>query len=222
MIPQPLMAIKRLGKNVLILSVCQALGLSGVPLVLLLGGIIGSELAPSEKWATLPIAIVVIGIALFSIPAAMVMKWIGRKRGFIISSAVGSAATLGAAFAISVQSFSLFCFMVLFIGGSTAFIAQYRFAAAESVEQKYSARAVSFVLIGGIVAGFLGPEIGRDGKDWLGFGDYTGSFVAMALMFALSGVLLLFISEKAVKKESVMEQERPLKAVVSQRTFLVA
>jgi len=218
----PISALTRLGRNVAILSACQALGFSGVPLVLLAGSIVGSELAPSPAWATLPIASVVVGIALFTIPAALIMNWIGRKRGFIAAAIVAAVAALGAALAIAVQSFPLFCLMMLFMGGNTAFVMQYRFAATESVERNYAGRAVSFVLVGGIIAGFLGPEIGRDAKDWLGYGAYSGSFVIMAILYTVSAILLLFIKDITAKEDTDKRPERPLRTIVVQRTYLVA
>jgi len=218
----PMSSLVILGRNVVILSICQALGFSGVPLVLLAGGIVGSELAPSPAWATLPIAFVVVGIALFTIPAALIMNWIGRKRGFILAAIVAAVAALGAALAIAVQSFPLFCLMMLFMGGNTAFVMQYRFAATESVERNYAGRAVSFVLVGGIIAGFLGPEIGRDAKDWLGYGAYSGSFVIMAILYAASAILLVFIRNVTAKEDTDKRPERSLRAIVTQRTYLVA
>ncbi|MBI2287470.1 MAG: MFS transporter [Chloroflexi bacterium] len=218
----PISALIQLGRNVAILSACQALGFSGVPLVLLAGGIVGSELAPSPAWATLPIALVTVGIALFTIPASLLMKLIGRKRGFIIAAVVATVAALGAAFAIAIQNFFLFCLMMLFIGGNSAFVMQYRFAATESVERNYTGRAISFVLIGGIIAGFLGPEIGRDAKDWLGYGTYSGSFVIIAILYAVSAILLLFIKDITAKEDNDKRPERPLRTIVTQRTYLVA
>ncbi|MDP2730518.1 MAG: MFS transporter [Dehalococcoidales bacterium] len=218
----PISALTRLGRNVAILSVCMALGFSGLSLVLLAGGIVGSELAPAPALVTLPIAVAVVGIAIFTIPAALLMKRIGRKRGFVISAAAASAAALVAAFAISIHSFFLFCTMMLFIGGNAAFIQQYRFAATESVEPKYAGRAVSLVLVGGIVAGFLGPEIGRDAKDWLGYGEYSGSFVALSIILVVSVILLLLIRDIAAKDVNDNKPERPLRAIVFQRNYLIA
>src|SRR4030067_1843789 len=97
----PISALPRLGRNVAILSACQALGFSGVPLVLLAGSIVGSELAPSPAWATLPIASVVVGIALFTIPAALIMNRLGRKRGFLIAAPVAAGGAFGTALALS-------------------------------------------------------------------------------------------------------------------------
>jgi MFS family permease len=200
----------------------MALGFSGISLVLLAGGIVGTELAPTPAWATLPVAFAVVGIAIFTIPAALLMKRIGRKRGFIIAAIIAAAAAMGAAYAITIHSFVLFCTMMLFVGGNAAFVQQYRFAATESVESNYAGRAVSFVLVGGIIAGFLGPEIGRVAKDWLGYGAYSGSFVAMALLFVVTVILLLFLRNITVKEDIDKKQERPLKAIVAQRTYLIA
>jgi MFS family permease len=218
----PISALIRLGRSVAILSVCMALGFSGLSMVLLAGGIVGSKLAPIPELATLPIAVAVVGIAIFTIPASLIMKRIGRKRGFIIAAVVASSAALGAALAISIQNFFLFCTMMLFVGGNVAFVQQYRFAATESVEPKYAGRAVSLVLVGGIVAGFLGPEIARDAKDWLGYGEYSGSFVAMALFFVVSAILLLLIKDIAAKGVNDSKPERPLRTIVFQRNYLIA
>ena len=210
------------GRNVFILSACQALGSSGLPLVILAGGIVAADLAPASTWATLPMALAIVGSAFFTIPAALVMKRIGRKRSFIIAAVVATAAALMAALAIAAQSFLIFCTMMVFLGGSAAFIQQYRFAAAESVERSYTGRAISFVLVGGIVAGFLGPEIGRDARDWLGHGAYSGSFIVLAILYAVSVFLLLFMRDTAVRKDDNTGAERPLSKIVVQPTYLAA
>ena len=210
------------GRNVARLSACMALGFSGLSLVLLAGGIVGSQMAPTPVLATFPIALAVVGLAVTAIPAALLMKRIGRKRGFVIAAIVAAVAALGAAFAIAIQSFFLFCIMMLFVGGNAAFVQQYRFAAVESAAPRHAGRAVSFVLAGGIIAGFLGPQIGRDAKDWLGYGEYSGSFVALAVVLLVSAVVLLFVKETAVKHVGETKPERPLRAIVFQPNYLVA
>ena len=218
----PKSVLSTVGRNVVILSACQALGSSGLPLVILAGSIVGAALAPASTWATLPMALAVVGSAFFTIPAALVMKRIGRKRSFIIAAIVATAAALVAAFAIAAQSFLIFCTMMVLLGGCTAFVQQYRFAAAESVEHSHVGRAISFVLVGGIVAGFLGPEIGRDARDWLGYGAYSGSFVVLAILYAVSVFLLLFMRDTAARKDDNTGAERPLSKIVVQPTYLAA
>jgi predicted MFS family arabinose efflux permease len=191
-------------------------------MVLLIGGIIGAELAPSPALATLPITITVVGVALFTIPAVMLMKRFGRKAGFVGSSLVTALAALLAAYALGIESFLLFCTAMVLIGSNTAFVNQYRFAAAESVEAQHVSKAVSFVLLGGVLAGYLGPEVAKRTKDWLDYGLYTGSFVALAALSVIVVVLLLFLREVAPQEDGATGGKRPLKVVIAQPIYLVA
>ena len=47
--------------NVWLLALCNALAFSATPLMMLVGRLLGAELAPSVEWATLPIATMVVG-----------------------------------------------------------------------------------------------------------------------------------------------------------------
>ena len=128
-------------------------------ITVLLGGVVGSILAPDPKWATLPVALMVIGGATTSFPAAYLMRLSGRKFGFILASFVGISAGLLAAYAIHREVFALFCVASLLIGSQNSFVQQYRFAAAESVTLNNASKAISFMMLGGIVAAYLGPEL---------------------------------------------------------------
>ncbi len=217
-------------RNIPILGISQVLCVSGVALLSLLGGIIGADLSPSPAWVTLPVSLVTVGVALNTIPAALLMQRIGRRKGFMAAAALAGLAALLAAYAVNQRSFVLFCIATFLTGMNGAFVQQYRFAAAESVEPDHSARAVSLVLVGGIVAGFLGPELAKWTKDWLPAGLYTGSFVSVAAFYAAAAVLLSFL--KDVPLEAARPQAtgpagpasagRPLKAIAAQPTYLLA
>ena len=209
-------------RNVAILSVCQAIGFCGVPVVLLIGGIVGAGLAPSPAWATLPITSMVVGTALSTVPAALLMERAGRRLGFVLSAVIAAFACLGAIYAIASASFLGFCLATLALGVHTAFLQQYRFAAAESVERRYAGRAVSLLLVGGAVAGYVGPEIARLTKDLLSYGAYSGSFLVLAGLYALVAVILLFLQDVARKTQAVGEPARPLRTVLAQPSYLAA
>jgi MFS family permease len=218
-------------RNVLILSVSQAIGLSGIAAVALLGGLIGSDIAPSPAWATLPNSIAVVGVALASVPAALLMKRIGRRAGFTAAAALASLAAFLAAIAVARGDFWLFCLGTLLIGVNGAFMQQYRFAATESVEPTYTSRAVALVLMGGIVAGFVGPELAQQARDWLPAGLYVGSFASVAALYAIAALLLSFLRDVGagdlIREASTFEdgepgEERPLRLLVVQPIFLVA
>lgn len=210
-------------RNVAVLSLGQAVGVAGIATYVLLGGIIGAELGPSPTWATLPVALTVVGTLVSTIPAALLMKRIGRRLGFVLGLLAAGVAMLLAAGAVAWHSFALFGAGALLIGASGALVQQYRFAAAESVEERHAGRAVSLVLLGGIAAGYLGPELTRFSKDWLAIGEYAGSFVSVAALYALMAVVMLsFFKNVAPRQAEASGGERPLRQIVGQPTYLTA
>ncbi len=210
-----------LSRNVVILSLCQALASSGASLVVFTGGLVGAELAPSPEWATLSVAAMVVGTALFTIPASLLMRRFGRRPGMISAAILAALAAGGSAYAIAIHQFFLFCGAILLIGGNLAFVQQYRFAAAESMPTN-PGRAVSFVLLGGMAAGILGPEIGKRTRVWLAGGEYVGSFASLVFLYLLVAILLSFLATPPVKRETYSGGERPLRKVIAQPDFLVA
>ena len=54
------------------------------PIMILMGGFVGSKLAFNPEFSTLPIALVVVGTVSGIIPATFLMKKIGRKKGFVL------------------------------------------------------------------------------------------------------------------------------------------
>jgi MFS family permease len=191
-------------------------------MIVLLSGIIGAELSPYRSLTTLPMAVMVIGGAVFSIPAALLMKRIGRRPGSMIGAGLAITAACCGMYGIAVKSFLLFCLATLFFGGSMSFVQQYRFAATESVDRKHVGRAVSWVMIGGIIAAFLGPELVRSFKDLLPYGLYTGSFAALASVNIISLLLLTQLEIPLAPEEIVDGEERPLTRIIRQPLFFSA
>jgi MFS family permease len=207
---------------VIILSLSQALAFSVAPAVTLIGGILGSEMAPNPSLATLPISIMVVGLALNAVPAALLMQRIGRRLGFMAAALLTGLACLLAAYAVGQENFLLYCLATFLIGVNGAFVMQYRFAAAESVAPQYVGRAVSLVLVGGIAAGFLGPEIVKRTKDWLDYGLYTGSFASLAILFLVVFLLMIFYQDVTPSQAEASGEERSLRVVVAQPIYLTA
>jgi len=209
-------------RNIAILVMGQTAGMSSLFVLALLGGIIGVDLAPSPAWATLPNALLVAGAALSAIPAAALMKRIGRRRGFAGAAASGGLAALLAAYAVARGSFALLCLAAVLVGANTAFMQQYRFAAAESAEPRLAGRAVSFVLLGGILGAFLGPQLITLSHNWIAANPYSGPFVSMALLFAVVAAAMLFFRDSAPQQAAVSGPERPLREIVAQPSYRTA
>ncbi|RPI81696.1 MAG: MFS transporter [Chloroflexi bacterium] len=209
-------------RNVFLLTLCQALGLTGAALIAFAGGIVGQQLAPDPIWATLPVALVVVGVAAFSIPASLIMKRYGRRKGFLVGSGLAIFGAAAAAYAISIHQFVLFCLSMLFLGANNAFVQQFRYAAVESVSSKWTGRAVSIILAGGVIGGFLGPEIGERTWNLLSSADYVGSFAALVIIYILLFLLQTAIRDTQIAETTVSGKERPLRDLLHQPVFLVA
>lgn len=204
------------------MSISQALGMSGASIVILLGGMIGADLAPTPALATLPISLMVVGVALFAIPAALLMRKFGRRAGFVGSSILAAGGASLAALAVYQGSYFLFCLSTVIIGANGAFAQQYRFAAIESVEPRRAGRAISFVLVGGMAAGYLGPEIATRTKDLAPFTEYAGPFFILALLYVVVAVLLSFLKDVVPHDEPSAGSESSFKQIVFRPVYLAA
>jgi len=212
----------RLPRNILILGAAQVLGLAGAPLVILVGGILGGALAPTPALATLPIATFVIGTAMSAVPAALWMRRVGRRAGFITGALIGTVAALCGMAAVTAASFIGFIGATLLFGASIGFVQQYRFAAVESVDASAAGRAVSFVLLGGVIGGFLGPDLVRRTRTLLPV-EYAGPFLALAVLCALAALLFLAFRDLHPADAAVPAGPRaPLREILRQPGMRIA
>ena len=90
------------------------------------------------------------------------------------------------------QNFILFCFANFFLGVGMAFTHQYRFAAAESVEKDKVPKAISIILLGGIVSAFIGPGLANYAKNMVSEHLYVGSYLSLAALTFIPTILFLF------------------------------
>ncbi len=178
--------------NVFILSLALVFANSGPPVVTMVVGIISTDLAPYPYLATFPAAVMLVGFGLNSVPAALIMKRIGRRSGFLVSFLVATIAVFIVAYAIWIQSFILLCIALFFVGTNLAFVSQFRFAAAESVSPGMVSKAISYVLFGGIFAAFLGPEVAKQAKDLISDAPFVGSFLCLGGLYLSGFFVLLF------------------------------
>jgi len=182
-------------RSIFLLATAQALMLSAVVVSMTLAGIIGTLLSPDRGLATLPIAAMVVGTALTSIPASLLMRRMGRRMGFVMGAALGTAGSTVAAYGLVAQRYDWFVVGHLLIGGYQGFANYYRFAAAEAAGPQYAGKAISRVVAGGVIAAFAGPQIAVWGRDWLAQSAFLGSYLAqaglsVAAMLVLSGLRL--------------------------------
>ena len=210
-------------RNLSLLVICQLISTSGSIVMVMLGGIIGSTLSTSKAFATLPLSMMVVAVAVTTIPATMLMRKIGRRKGFALASVSSVIALATAIYALKVSSFSIFIVAIMLFGINMAFTQQYRYFAAESVESKYVPRAISLVLVGSIAAAFVGKELATRGQFWIQEIPFAGTMVVLAVMFVIQALLFFAMTPAREHDDSTIEQsERPIGEIIRQPVFIVA
>ena len=213
-----------MNKNLWLLTLSQVFGFTAATITVFLSGIIGSQITSIKSLSTLPTALSVVGTAICTIFAAKIMSKIGRRLGFIFASFGSSVSSLLAAFAIYQQNFILFCISCLIIGMGLAFIHQYRFAAAESVEKEKAPKAISILMLAGIVAAFLGITSANYTKNLIPDHLYVGSYLLLTAFSFMPAILLFFYknNEKAKIDLNNTSTGRRLFEIIFQPRFLQA
>ncbi len=212
-------------RNAAVLSLAQAVNGSIGAIAISLGALSGAYLLPgSPALATLPVAGYSIGVALFASLVALLSHRLGRKIGFIGGAVIGIFGALLASYALTSHNFWLFCAGFLLIGGASAFVQQYRFAAADQGDDKFKSRAISWVMTGGILAAFIGPQTVLRTKDAMLPTPYAGAFIAMAALLVVGILVLSFLTKVPVLKQEDTQADtgRPLGTIMKQPVFFIA
>ncbi|PRY64195.1 putative MFS family arabinose efflux permease [Vreelandella songnenensis] len=207
--------------TVSLLSLCQALLVSGNILLIAVSPLIGASLSPSASWATAPVASQWLGLMCATIPASLIMGRLGRKRGFVLGNLIGLVGVVVATQALIGQRFGLFLLATWLIGIGIGFGQLYRFAAVEAAPARLRDRAIGLVMGGGVLAAFFGPWLARVSRE-LGEVPFLGSFIGLGVLYALA-LLVLCLTRLPPQGESHAEGvPRPLGEILRQPTFLLA
>ena len=213
-----------MNKNLFLLTASQVFGFTAANVTVFLSGIIGSQLSSIKSLSTFPPSIYVVGIAISTIFAAKVMSIIGRRLGFVLASIASSISCLIAAYSITIENFFIFCFACFILGTGMAFIHQYRFAAAESVEKDQAPKAISILLLAGIVSAFIGISLANYTKNFIPNYLYVGSYLALAVLTIIPALFLSFYKEQNATSSKLDEKQitRSYFQFISEPRFLQA
>ncbi|ANN59719.1 MFS transporter [Mesorhizobium sp. SEMIA 3007] len=213
-------------RTALILAASQAIIGSAAPIAISMGALAGQYLLGADKsLATAPITGFNVGVALGALPAAAIIRQLGQRGGFMTGTVVTALGGLIATLALFHGSFWLFAFALLVIGIGGAFVQQFRFAAADNAPPQFKARAISFVLAGGIITAILGPQIVIFTRELFAPVMFAGSFASILPLAAVGAIILSFLRlpAKAASKVDVSGGDaRPLSEIVTKPRFVAA
>ncbi|WP_244561529.1 MFS transporter [Ensifer aridi] len=173
------------------MTAAQSLGGANSPIIISLGGLVGQQLASDPQAATLPVRLLNLGLAVGTLPAAAVMRRFGRRTGYVVGATLGVAAGLIATAGIVQASFLVFCIGTFLAGFYTAYVQSYRFAVTDGLEGADRDRAISRVMVGGLIAAIIGPQLVIWTREALPGHPFAASFLSQAALAALAIPILL-------------------------------
>lgn len=184
--------IRRAWRNVTVLVLAQAIIGAQMPMIFTIGGLAGQSLASNACFATLPISLIVLGSMLTATPLSAVMQKYGRRVGFYIGAAGGTLGAVIGAVGLYYSSFPLFLLGSLFTGVYMSAHGFYRFAATDTAPPEFQAKAISYVMAGGLAAAILGPQLVKFTSDAFVvpfLGTYLGVVAVNIVGVVLFGLL---------------------------------
>lgn len=207
--------------TVALLSLCQALLISGNILLIAVSPLIGANLAPNPALSTAPVATQWLGLMCATIPASLIMARLGRKRGFMLGNLLGLAGVLVSIQALAGERFLLFMLGTWLIGIGIGFGQLYRFAAVEAAPMALRDRAIGLVMGGGVLAAFFGPWLARASREAAEI-PFLGSFIGLGALYLVALVILALTRLPPPAVTHGEGEPRPLGEILRQPLFLVA
>ncbi|WP_159586292.1 MFS transporter [Chelativorans xinjiangense] len=213
-------------RTALILAAAQAIVGASAPIAISMGGLAGSYLLGADKsLATAPVTGFNVGVALAALPAAMLMRAIGRRYGLVAGAGANALGGAVAAFALFQADFWLFAFGMLLVGAGTAFTQQYRFAAVDNAPADFKPRAIAWVLSGGIFSAVIGPQTAIHTREMFAPVMFAGAFVGIIGLAAIGALILSLLRLPKDAPSAALDDHqpaRPLLEIMSQPRFIVA
>lgn len=211
-------------RNIAVLVAAQSLGAASGPIVISLGGLVGMQLSPVREFATLPVSVYNLGLALGTLPAAWIMRRYGRRSGYLLGACIAVLSGLVAAGAISASDFLMFCVGTFLAGLYAAYVQSYRFAAADGRTGADRAKAISWVMVGGLFAAVIGPQLVIATREALPGLPYAGSFLSQAALglMALPFLAMLRMPRAAPATGGIADGGRTVWQLLATPRFAVA
>jgi len=182
----------RTKRNVAVLVLAQAILGAQIPMIFVVGGLIGQSLASNICFATLPISLIVLGSMLAAQPMSALMQKYGRRVGFFVGALAGAIGGAISAVGLYQQNFTIFLVGSLCTGIYMSAHGFYRFAAADTASDEFRPKAISYVMAGGLLSAVIGPQLVKVTTDIYPV-LFLGTYAAVIGLNLIGWVLFLLL-----------------------------
>jgi predicted MFS family arabinose efflux permease len=209
-------------RNALVLAVTQALAGGNNSVLVATAGIVGIMLAPDKGLATLPISFLALGTWAGTLPMGVLAHRLGRRNALQIGTVSGVLTGLICCVAVLQGSFLLFNIGAVFSGFYASAHQSYRFAAADTASEAFRPKAISWVLLGGVLAGIVGPQLVIATKELWPPYLFAATYIGQSALALLAAGVLMFLSIPKPPPRSEVGDGRPLAEIAKEPRFIVA
>lgn len=176
-----------------ILFITQSLASAGFIAAATINPILGAKLASDRSLATLPTAVYLLSGALSASAWGYFMDRIGRRNSIALGLVIGVIGNLLVLAAIQSASFILVMLGLLLMGITNAAVLLGRFAAAEVNTPEQRGRAISAVVLGGVIGTILARVLAVPVGDFaisIGMDELAGAYITTLVLFAVASILV--------------------------------
>ncbi|MFA8442630.1 MFS transporter [Yoonia sp.] len=179
---------KQAKRNVAVLVMAQAVLGSQLPMLFVVGGLVGGQLASNPCLATLPISFIVFGSMTTAPWISPLMQRNGRQFGFFLGAFAGAIGAAVSAYGLYTGSFFILLAGSYLTGIYMSAQGFYRFAAGDTASDAFRPKAISYVMAGGLLSAVFGPQLNKLVQDYYVI-PFLGTYIAI-IGINLFGMLL--------------------------------
>jgi len=191
----------RARRNVTVLVLAQAILGAQLPMIFVVGGLVGGQLASSPCLATLPISFIVFGSMTTAPWISPLMQRNGRRFGFFLGAFAGAAGAAMAAYGLYTGSFVTLLAGSYVTGIYMSAQGFYRFAATDTASEAFRPKAISYVMAGGLLSAIVGPQLNKLVQDASAV-PFLGTYIAIVALNLIGMLLFVWLDlPKGTRKE---------------------
>jgi len=180
-------------KITLVLFAAQSLASAGFIAAATINPILGAKLAPYRSLATLPAAAYLLSSAFAAPMWGFLMDRIGRRNSISMGLVIGILGNMLVLAAIQAASFTFVIAGLMLMGVTNSAVQLSRFTAAEVNPPAQRGRAISAVVLGGVIGTLLARLLAVPVGDFavsLGMDELAGAYITTLGLFAIASILV--------------------------------
>jgi len=186
--------LQRIARKItIVLFITQSLASAGFIATAAINPILGAKLASDRSLATLPVALYLLSGAISASAWGYIMDRVGRRKAIVLGLVLGIVGNVLVLVAIAWASFILVLIGLMLMGMTNSAIQLGRFVAAEVNPPNQRGRAISAVVLGGVIGTILSRVLAVPVGNFavsMGMDELAGAYLTTLALFVIAAVIV--------------------------------